>query len=101
MKKKLIIYSTITIVMAIFAVSFFWKLVDTNLQLSGVRDNITYRKTITNEDSTTLLENEKKLEKRQKIDTTITITFVIAEMASFGVAAYTYNKYKYKNKKEK
>lgn len=99
MKKKLIIFSTITIVMAIFAASFFWKLVDTNLQLSGVRDNITYRKTITNEDSTTLRENEKKLEKRQKIDTIVTITFVIAEMSSFGAAAYTYNKYKYKKEK--
>lgn len=94
--KKII--ATIIISLALLATSItsFWIMIDTNLQLSGVRDRIEEVKLLINDEPENLKNKEEKLANESK--KYFIITSVSTTLFSVVVATSLFN---YENKKEK
>lgn len=94
--KKII--ATIIISLALLATSItsFWIMIDTNLQLSGVRDRIEEVKLLINDEPENLKNKEEKLANESKK------YFIITSVSTtlFAVVVAT-SLFKYENKKEK
>lgn len=94
--KKII--ATIIISLALLATSIasFWIMIDTNLQLSGVRDRIEEVKLLINDEPENLKNKEEKLANESK--KYFIITSVSTTLFAVVVATSLFN---YENKKEK
>lgn len=94
--KKII--TTIIISLALLATSItsFWIMIDTNLQLSGVRDRIEEVKLLINDEPENLKNKEEKLANESK--KYFIITSVSTTLFAVVVATSLFN---YENKKEK
>ena len=94
--KKII--ATIIISLALLATSItsFWIMIDTNLQLSGVRDRIEEVKLLINAEPENLKNKEEKLANESK--KYFIITSVSTTLFAVVVASSLFN---YENKKEK
>ena len=94
--KKII--ATIIISLALLATSItsFWIMIDTNLQLSGVRDRIEEIKLLINDEPENLKNKEEKLANESKK------YFIITSVSTtlFSVVVAT-SLFKYESKKEK
>ena len=94
--KKII--ATIIVSLALLATSItsFWIMIDTNLQLSGVRDRIEEVKLLINDEPENLKNKEEKLANESKK------YFIITSVSTtlFAVVVAT-SLFKYENKKEK
>lgn len=95
--KKTIIKIIISIVLLFTSAFSFWMLVDTNLQLSGTKDNLERIKLLTNNEPKNLKLKETELAKESKkyLITTSTSTILF----SIVVATFLY-KYEQKASKE-
>ena len=94
--KKII--ATIIVSLALLATSItsFWIMIDTNLQLSGVRDRIEDVKLLINDEPENLKNKEEKLANESK--KYFIITSVSTTLFAVVVATSLFN---YENKKEK
>lgn len=88
MKKK-IAKIIVSLVLLITSVTSFWLMIDTNLQLSGVRDNLEHVKLLINKEPENLTNKEDELANQSK--TYLFITSASAVLFSVVVASSLYN----------
>ena len=94
--KKIIVTIIISLALLATAVTSFWIMIDTNLQLSGVRDRIEEVKLLINDEPENLKNKEEKLANESK--KYFIITSVSTTLFAVVVATSLFN---YENKKEK
>ena len=94
--KKIIVTIIISLALLATSITSFWLMIDTNLQLSDVRDRLEHVKLLINDEPENLKNKEAELSNKSKKYFIITS----ASTTLFSVVVAT-SLFKYENKKEK